>query len=158
MYHSITFYTGTIKLNTYDDWHLVPETRPLVTPPTQKTKYLDIPGANGNIDLSDSLTGYPVFNNREGEWSFYVLNDFGEWQNRFSSIMTSIQGRRLKVILEDDPNYYYEGRFRVSEWSSEQSWSKIRISYTVAPYKVACREEHGPNNTIYLVDTGGTSL
>lgn len=158
MYHSITFYTGTIKLNTYDDWHLVPETRPLVTPPTQKTKYLDIPGANGNIDLSDSLTGYPVFNNREGEWSFYVLNGFGEWQNRFSSIMMAIQGKRLKVVLEDDPNYYYEGRFRVSSWSSEQNWSKIKINYTVAPYKVACQETTGPNNTVYLVDTGGTSL
>ena len=52
MYHSITFYTGTIKLNTYDDWHLVPETRPLVTPPTQKTKYLDIPGANGTCPIA----------------------------------------------------------------------------------------------------------
>ena len=158
MYHSITFYTGTIKLNTYDDWHLVPETRPLVVPPTQKTKYLDIPGANGSIDLSESLTGYPVFNNREGEWSFYVLNGFGEWQDRFSSIMTSIQGKKLKVILEDDPEYYYEGRFHVSSWDSEPSYSKIKISYTVAPYKVRCSEQAGPNDTVYLVDTGGVSL
>ena len=158
MYHSISFYNGTTKLNTYDDWHLVPEKRPLVVPPTQKTKYLDIPGANGNIDLSDSLTGYPVFNNREGEWNFYVLNDYGEWQNRFSSIMTAIHGKRLKAVLEDDSGYYYEGRFSVSSWDSEQNWSQIKIKYSVAPYKVACREVAGPNNTVYLVDTGGTSL
>ena len=72
--------------------------------------------------------------------------------------MTSIQGRLLKVVLEDDPTYYYVGRFYVSDWSSEPSYSKIKINYNVAPYKVLCREVTGPNQSIYLQDLGGTSL
>lgn len=76
MYHSISFYDGTSRFNTYSTWGLVPETRPHVVPPEPKTKYLDIPAGNGRIDLTESLTGYPVYNDREGEWVFYVLNDY----------------------------------------------------------------------------------
>ena len=60
MYHSITF--G--EKNTWDDWRLVSPVLPSFAPPTQKTTYLDIPGASGVIDLSEMLTGYPIFNNR----------------------------------------------------------------------------------------------
>lgn len=156
--HSLTFYNGSTKVNTYSDWHLVAESRPLVVPPTPKTKYLDIPGGNGKLDLSTILTGFPVYENREGDWKFYVLNGYGEWQNRFSAIMTYIQGQELKMVLEDDPNYYYKGRFYVSAWDSEPSYSKITIKYSVYPYKIGCTETAGPNNTVYLTDTGGTSL
>lgn len=62
MYHSV-FFGGK---NTWDDWHIVPSSRPVIKPPTKKTNYLDIPGADGNLDLSEALTGYPVYNNREG--------------------------------------------------------------------------------------------
>ena len=75
MYHSITY--G--EKNTWDDWHLLPSTRPLFNPPPTKTKQVDIPGANGAIDLSESLTGYPVYENRTGSTEFYVANGYQDW-------------------------------------------------------------------------------
>ena len=75
MYHSITFGDK----NTWDDWHLIPSSRPLFNPPTPKTKYQDIPGANGKLDLSEALTGYPVYDNRIGSFEFYVMNGYQEW-------------------------------------------------------------------------------
>ncbi len=156
--HSITFYDGYRKLNTYANFHLIADPRPSVTPPSPKSKYLDVPGANGKLDLSTILTGFPVFDNREGDWTFYVLNGYGNWADRLSEIMNFLQGQQLKMVLEDDPNYYYRGRFYVSDWSSEPTWSKITIHYSVYPYKIGCAETAGPNNTIYLTDTGGTSL
>lgn len=131
MYHSITFGDK----NTWDDWRIVPSSRPLFNPPALKKKTLDIPGANGLIDLSESLTGYPVYENREGSMEFIVMNDFKPWQEAYSDIMDYLHGRRMKAILEDDPNYYYEGRFTVNEWRSEQNWSRIVIDYSVEPYK-----------------------
>ena len=46
-----------------DDWRLVPASRPVFNPPAQKVKTLEIPGGDGVIDLSQSLTGYPVYQN-----------------------------------------------------------------------------------------------
>ena len=131
MYHSITF--G--EKNTWDDWHLVPSSRPLFAPPAVKSKYVEIPGANGAIDLTDALTGAPLFENRQGSIDFIVVNGYGEWQERYSEILMYLHGKKMRAVLEDDPGYYYEGRFALDEWRSEPNWSSVTISYNVYPYK-----------------------
>lgn len=131
MYHSVTFGDK----NTYDDWHLVPSSRPLFAPPPVKTNYVDLPGTNGKLDLTDVLNGRPVYDNRTGSMEFIVLNGYGEWQNRYSEISNYLHGKKMKAVLEDDPAWYYEGRFSVNEWRSEKDWSRIVIDYNVYPYK-----------------------
>ena len=48
MYHSITIGDK----NTWDDWHLIPATRPLFNPPTVKENMVNIPGGDGVLDLT----------------------------------------------------------------------------------------------------------
>ena len=131
MYHSITI-GGK---NTWDDWRLVPASRPVFNPPAQKVKTLEIPGGDGVIDLSQSLTGYPVYQNRTGSIEFIVMNDFKPWHMAYSDIMDYLHGQKLRAVLEDDPEYFYEGRFTVNVWKSEKDWSRITIDYDVGPYK-----------------------
>lgn len=131
MYHSITFGDK----NTWDDWHLIPKTRPLFNPPSVKTYYVEIPGGDGSLDLSTALTGRPTYKNRTGSWEFYVENGFKDWAVLYSEIMTYLHGRKMKAVLEDDPEYYYEGRFSVNTWKSDPNWSMITIDYEVGPYK-----------------------
>lgn len=135
-YHSITIGDK----NTWDDWHLVPTSRPLVSPPNVNTSYVTIPGSSGSLDLTEALTGYPTYSNRSGSWEFLVMNGYGEWYARYSDIMAYLHGKKLRVILDDDPNYYYEGRFSVASWTSPKDWSRITINYNVGPYKI---EVHG---------------
>lgn len=131
MYHSITFGAK----NTWDDWHIVPSSRPVFDPPKVKKKTMDIPGGNGLLDLSEALTGYPVFGNREGSFEFIVMNDFNVWSELYSEISDYLHGRVLEAVLEDDPEYYYEGRFAVDKWKSDKNYSTISIGYSVSPYK-----------------------
>lgn len=133
MYHSITFGDK----NTWDDWHLIPTSRPVFSPPEAKTNFVELAGVDGQVDLSESLTGYPLYNSRSGSFEFYVAGgeDYGTWIKRYSEIMAYLHNRRLKATLEDEPEYYYEGRFQVSQWQSGQNWSGITINYTVDPYK-----------------------
>lgn len=130
--------------NTWDDWHLIPASRPLIAPPKVKTNYIDIPGADGTLDATDVHTGYPLYENREGSNEFYVMNGYGDWASKYSEIMNYLQGRKMKVVLEDDPGFYYEGRCSVNEWRSEKDWSKIVIDYNVYPYKL---ESVAPGDT-----------
>lgn len=131
MYHSITIGDK----NTWDDWHLIPATRPLFNPPSVKTNMVDIPGGDGVLDLTTALAGRPTYNNRTGSWTFYVQNGFKDWTALYSEIMVYLHGQAFKAILEDDPAYYYEGRFAVNQWKSDQQWSQIVIDYNVGPYK-----------------------
>lgn len=133
MYHSITFGDK----NTWDDWHLIPTSRPFFVPPSPRTRYVEIPGADGNLNLNEILTGYPLYDNREGSIEFVVAQDYWDWTTAYSTIMNYLHGNGMKAVLEDDPGYYYEGRFWVEEWASGAYFSTITIGYNVYPFKMS---------------------
>ena len=135
MYHSVTFGSK----NTFTDWHLVPDGRPVISMPELKKVTVDIPGRNSVLDLSQAVSKYPVFNNRTGTLKFHVLNGYGDWQSRYTSIAEYIHGKNTEVRLEDDPLWYYRGRVYVKEWTSNNdgTWSDISFDYDLEPYKLA---------------------
>ncbi len=130
--HSVTFGDR----NTWEDWHLIPSSRPVFSPPPKKKKTVDIPGSDGSLDLSEVVSGKPVYENRTGSMEFIVANGFKPWQELYSEIMNYLHGKRMKAVLSDDPDHYYEGAFDISEWRSEDHYSTITIEYEVSPYKV----------------------
>lgn len=131
MYHSITIGDK----NTWDDWHLIPTSRPVVNPPPVKKSSIDIPGGDGSLNMSSFLAGRPLYRNRTGSWEFYAENGFRDWSQLFSEIMQHLHGRTMRAVLEDDPAYYYEGEFAVNAWKSNKDRSSITIDYDLYPYK-----------------------
>lgn len=143
-YHSITL-GGK---NTWDDWRLLPSSRPYVAPPEPRTNYIEIPGMDGALDYTE-LLGPTKFKQRTGSWEFIVVNEDRDgyrpvnWATRYSVIMNWIQGQKLTVRLEDDPSYNYVGRVRVSGWQSGENYSTITLEYTLDPYKYPINEGTG---------------
>ena len=124
--------------NTWKDWHLIPSSRPVINPPTIKSNYIDIPGGNGTIDASSILTTYPVYNDREGQIEYYVTRNYegyGAWHKVYSEILNYLGGNIFKVVMEEDPHFYYRGRINVNQWKSEKDWSKIVLDYHLEPFK-----------------------
>lgn len=134
--HSVTFIlTNGDRYNSWKDWFLIPTSAPVAAAPAERTSYVTVPGRSGSWDLSQSVAGRPTFDDREGSWEFYVDNGHFAWQTVYSTVMAALQGRRMKVILEDDPSYYYEGAVWVDKPSREKNFSKITLKYRLAPYK-----------------------
>lgn len=50
-------------------------------------------------------------------------------QVRYREIANFLHGKRYKCILEDEPDYYYEGRFQVGNLGSSNHSSTLTISY-----------------------------
>lgn len=130
------------KKNTFEDFRLVAEKRPSVNPPEPKLEMVSIPGRDGDLDITDSLDGYTPFNNRKGTWDFIIVNDFYQivdtyeaWYETYTKIMSYVQGKRVRIILEDDLMYYYTGRLYVSGLDSERNYSRITLEYILDPYK-----------------------
>lgn len=143
MYHSVTF--G--EKNTWDDWYIIPTSRPVIAPPDKNTNIVEIPGMNGVLDLSEALTGYPTYQNRTGSLEFIVANNqldispadrtfgFKRWNVLYSEIMDYLHGKSMEMLLEDDKGYVYVGTYQVNEWKSEEIQSVITIDYDVYPFK-----------------------
>ena len=137
MYHSITF--G--EKNTWDDWHLIPSSRPVFSPPQPNIRLLNIPGKSGSLDVTEAY-GQVVYADRTGSFEFYVDHEakpkiWEDWAEAYTTILNYLHGKKFHAVMEDDPDYYYEGRFNVNEWRSNPNFSTIVINYTVAPFKMA---------------------
>lgn len=128
--HGITFGNK----HTWRDWRLVPTTRPVFDPPSPKLIEVEVPGADGVLDLTESLTGDVKYNNRTGSLEFQVENK-EHWAEVYSTIMDYLHGQRLKAVLDDNPDYYYIGRFTVNKWDSNKNRSTIVLDYNLDPYK-----------------------
>lgn len=139
MYHSLIFEEYGVNKpksrNTWNHWHLIPSSRPCVAQAAATYKYVDIPGMDGQMDLTDYLIGRPTYSDRSGSFEFYVINDYGKWTERRTELTNFLNGRVMKLVLEDDPNYYYIGRFYMKEWRPGTDYSTVSIEYHVKPYK-----------------------
>lgn len=130
---------GDNIINTLRDWAIVPLGRPVVNPPEQKLHVIDIPGANGILDLSNSLTKYPVFNNRTGSWAFAILNEDTDTPNAYNKVLNFLQGTDVKVVLEDDRRFYYKGRVYVENVNAKADGTPTEFSlgYDLEPYRLS---------------------
>lgn len=143
MYHSLTFEVGSAngatfkkRYNTWNNWHLIPTTRPVVAQPNPNYTYVDIPGADGSLDITDYLIGRPTYSDRTGSFDFYVANGYGDWSARRTEIASILNGQIMKMYLEDEKeSYYYEGRFYLRAWTPDASYSKVTIEYRLKPYR-----------------------
>lgn len=117
------------------DWGLYIVNRQEIQPPSPKTVMVDIPGGNGSLDLTEAISGEVVYKNRKIKVELYVIGGETMWANAYSEIMAYVHGKRMKVIFDDDPGYYYEGRVSVDQWKSGRQHSTITISIDADPFK-----------------------
>lgn len=122
--------------HTWKDWHLIPCKRPDFADAEPRFVYIEIPGADGELDASKALTGRVLFEMREGSFDFFVDNDRdSDWDHLYTSMKRYVQGRELKVVKTDDPLWYYIGRFWFSDPEQDNHNMKVTLNYKVKPYK-----------------------
>lgn len=132
-------------LHTWEDLHLIPQTAPSIDPPPLKTNTIDIPGANGFIDMTEALVGRPLYENRTGSIDFYIdstdpeYSDEGgyRWDYAYDKLLNSLHGFRRKVILTDSRSSYYEGRVSVNSYKSDKLTGVITLDYDLEPFKAS---------------------
>lgn len=127
--------------HTYRAWKLLLKSNPVISSPKPKTKIILVPGTNTVIDLTESLTGGEVkYEPRTIQCEFYVMGGRSKWPAVYTAILNEIHGKKLKIIMDDDPNYYYFGRVTIDDFQSDKTAASIVITAEVEPYK---RARHG---------------
>lgn len=126
------------KHHSYRTWKLLLAKQPTISPPAPKTKLIQVPGTSTVIDLTEALTGGEVkYEPRTIQCKFYVIGGRSKWPAVYSAVLNAVHGKRMRIVMDDDPNYYYEGRVVVDPLESNESAATIVISAEVEPYKKA---------------------
>ena len=121
--------------HSFKDWGLYLKSRPVISPPTAKTNYQDLPGADGQLDLTEALTGDVKYDMRKITCEFVVMSARSRWDIIYSDILDYLQGEDLIFFKDEEPCYIYKGRFQVNEWKSDKKSATLVIEGTVEPYK-----------------------
>lgn len=121
--------------HSFRDWQLLLSRRPEISPPSPKTNYIDIPGGDGCLDLTESLTGDVQYRTRAIKFTFVTVRPRRQWTDLYSDIQDCIHGQRMKIILDEAPDYYYAGRVTVNRWESSEKYSTIVVDAEADPYR-----------------------
>lgn len=122
--------------HTYNDFHMVPKTNVEFAPPAPKTSKIDVPYADGEIDYTEIINGFVYYGNRKGTLDFLVIRPLGvSWPNVYSNILKHFNGVSMRIILDNDQSYFYNGRVRVSKWKSKDRFADMSLDYDLEPYK-----------------------
>lgn len=126
--------------NTWYDWKLVLTSKE-ITPPEPKTKYVALDGRSGSLDLSDVLTGEITYNDRTIAITFWTCE--GSYKDReriIREIVTYLHGKKIKIIEPDGPDYYFNGRARITSKVNTLSYAEISIECTCDPWRYSNNE------------------
>ena len=102
--------------------------------PAVKSKKLDIEGADSSLDLTDFF-GEPKYEDVTHKFQFSTIVPYSEFMTLYSTIKNAIHGKKMRIILDDDPLFYWMGRCYVSGFTNEKSIGKIDVECDCEPYK-----------------------
>lgn len=120
--------------HSFRDFGLYPKSKMVVNPPDVREVYVEVAGADGDLDITEALTGRANYESREGKFEFTVT-DRTKWDAVYSALMNEIHGRKMRVILDEDPYYYYYGRVKVDSFKTNKHTATITVEGYFEPYK-----------------------
>lgn len=125
--------------HSYYEWGLI-LTEKEIQSPEPKITQIEIEGGDGVLDLTDFF-GEVKYKNRSLSFQFTKMNIVPDgFLALYSAVQNAIHGKRLKVILDDDPGNYYIGRATINEWKSDKHLGTIAIEVDAEPYKYKLNE------------------
>lgn len=121
-------------VHSFDDLSLI-LTEKDIPPAEPKTVYVDVPGADGSLDLTE-VHGEVKYKDRNCKFTFarYPLDSM-DWEEKKTEISNLLNGKMCKITLDIDSDYYYQGRCAVDEYLQDKNLKQIVITARVKPYK-----------------------
>lgn len=102
--------------------------------PTPQTKFVDIIGRDGPVDLSNAF-GVMHYGARKWTLNFKTFEPVN-WHTLTSNVMNAIHGKRLDFVFDADPSYKWTGRFNVKNYSTRTGEGTLQVEITSDPYKL----------------------
>lgn len=128
------------KWSTWHDWRCTLTAKDL-TPPEPKLNLVEIDGAHGALDLTEALTGEPVYDTRTASASFMCSEGtHRERETLLRRITTTIHGRRLPIIDPDDPEHFLLGRVTIKEAINSVAYLSFKTEAICDPWRYALEE------------------
>lgn len=137
------------SLHSYRDLRLILESKEMGAPNVKVNK-VDIPGADSALDMTDFF-GEPKYEDVKHKFTFASMEPQDTFLSQFSTIKNTIHGKKVRIILDDDPAFFYLGRCFVSSFTNAKGIGTVSVECECDPYKYKMQE------TVVSATLDGTS-
>ena len=100
--------------------------------PEPQTNFVEIPGRDGALDLSEAF-GTVRYTDRIIPLTLYARAPFDATLSAFAA---DVHGRRMSVIFDRDPTYYYDARVTVEDVERHAGYCELSLKCRAKPYKL----------------------
>ena len=138
MINGTTFYTSEMALDygfythSAESLNLIQQ-KVVISPAEPKVDFLDIAGCDGSLDKSE-IYGRIYYKDRTITWTFAVRPE-DDWYAKQTQVSNALNGQKRYIKLDEDPDYCYYGRLRVSSYNRDKALKQITVVATVSPWK-----------------------
>lgn len=100
--------------------------------PEPQTTFVEIPGRDGALDLSEAF-GAVRYADRTIPLTLYAR---APYDTLLSSFAADVHGRRMNVIFDRDPIYYYNTRITIEDVERHWGYCELSLECRAKPYKL----------------------
>lgn len=119
--------------HSYEDLSLVLNSKTIGEAPV-KEKIVDIEGGHGVLDYTEFF-GEPKYGRRTLVFNFQSIVPQERFPELYSEIQNALHGKKRKIILDEDTDFYYCGRLSVGEWTKDRNVGVVTITAECEPWK-----------------------
>lgn len=107
-----------------------------IEPPKSKLVKITVPGREGDLDITEELYGKIPLSNRNITLNFKATEKYSEksWPELQSNVL-AYSGANVRVIFDDDYNFYYKGRCTVETYKINGKIISVTMKIDADPYK-----------------------
>lgn len=139
--------------HTYNDWGLVPSSRPTVGTPEFDRSYLSLPASDFDKEITGMFqTGRLHYSYISFEQEFLVTDQSTDWLEQYKEIKSYLHGKKFSTYFDNDLNHYYVGRWAVGEWSTGDNYSSISLNCEFEPFAYDATESSITDCTVLSTD------
>lgn len=155
--HSVTFTKDGVSKNTWNDWGLIPSSRPSEPVNGIWSRNVSVDGVNGQEDLvrmqpyhavnsysllndaiaNDNPSGiqsenhYSLFLPSQGSLAYLIADQNHSFFAKQQEILNFLHNRTMTMKFNDDPSKTYTVRTTVESFESGAKYSSVSINYVV---------------------------
>lgn len=121
------------ELHTYKNFGLRIKSVSIGMPEVKENK-IEIPGADGYLDLTDTFG--TRYENREIKIECDLEDkSYPNWAAVISSLANYLHGKKRKLVLDWDDGFYYVGRGEIEPEKDNRRYSELKLTFDCEPYK-----------------------
>jgi len=136
------------NFHSFRDFHLILKPKEMASPAV-KVRKIEIEGADSSLDITDFF-GEAKFEDFTQKFDFSTTVPQSEFLSLYSQIKNALHGKKMRIILDDDPLFYYLGRVSVLPFGTEKGIGLVSVECDCEPYKLKLQP------TIVSVTVNGT--